>query len=416
MEKTKHFHYAWVMLIACCFISFSSGLFSNTSGVFLRPVSEALGVGMGQVSLYGTVRALCNGFATPFAGKIYKKYKERTVLACAYLVLVIGVALSGTVQSLWQFILLGCICGMANAFTFTLPVSLLLNNWFIKNNGFAIGIAMAISSFSGMVFNPILGAFVTSVGVRYTYLILAGIIAVFIFPVTLFVIKSAPAEKGLTPYGYDEIQQEKKDDELVVETGVSLSTAMKSPAFYMLFVAFGLTGIVSAFVAQLNNFGQSVGLSAAVAGTLASAALAGSVVGRPTLGAIRDKWGATGVVIAGGGMACLGFIILILSGSNPTYAVFMVGAFCIGWVNALTAAGSSLVTLSTFGRKDYAQIFSNLSVGITVIGAFAHTAFGFIYDIFGSYRPAFIVGVCFCAALIVLYLVAISIGKKLKWE
>ena len=131
---------------------------------------------------------------------------------------------------------------------------------------------------------------------------------------------------------------------------------------------------------------------------------------------MRDKLGVNGVVLVGGGMACLGFLILIISAGKPSYIVFLLGAFCIGWINALTAAGSSLITLSTFGKKDFAQIFANLTVGLTVIGAFAHTIFGYIYDFFGSYQPAFIVGACICVAFMILYLCAIVIGKKLKWE
>lgn len=52
----KKIHYAWIILIGVILIrGFSGGCINMTSGLFLAPVSNEIGVGIGRLSIYFSI-------------------------------------------------------------------------------------------------------------------------------------------------------------------------------------------------------------------------------------------------------------------------------------------------------------------------------------------------------------------------
>ena len=69
MKKIK-LHYAWFVLLGVILIrGFAGGGINMTSGLFLFPVSQEIGVGMGTLSIYFSITSIVMVLWLPFAGK-----------------------------------------------------------------------------------------------------------------------------------------------------------------------------------------------------------------------------------------------------------------------------------------------------------------------------------------------------------
>ena len=65
--KTVDFRKKLGILLSCAGLAVCSlGLIINVNGVFFKPISEALGVGRGAVSLTSTLTTLATGFASVY--------------------------------------------------------------------------------------------------------------------------------------------------------------------------------------------------------------------------------------------------------------------------------------------------------------------------------------------------------------
>ena len=65
-KKNSKFHYAWViMFCGCCIVGIQLGVFAYTIGNFYLPVSQTLGVGVGDIALYQTMQAFASALTFP---------------------------------------------------------------------------------------------------------------------------------------------------------------------------------------------------------------------------------------------------------------------------------------------------------------------------------------------------------------
>ena len=70
-QKKKKIHFAWWVLFGLAIMmGVARGGINNAASLFLTPVSEDLGVGMGQLTLYLSVSSIAMMVFLPFAGKI----------------------------------------------------------------------------------------------------------------------------------------------------------------------------------------------------------------------------------------------------------------------------------------------------------------------------------------------------------
>lgn len=68
--KKGGLHYAWVIMIACCFIQAGQlGIIMNCGGIFLQPVSSSIGCGRGDLAIYMTLQAWALALTMPLVGK-----------------------------------------------------------------------------------------------------------------------------------------------------------------------------------------------------------------------------------------------------------------------------------------------------------------------------------------------------------
>lgn len=171
MEKgRKKIHYAWFILAGCCIMQGASlGLINNCSGVFYSPVCQDLGFEMGKFTFYRMLYSISSALVLPFVAKSFQKLDVRAVISAAAVVFGVSNMAMGTFTELWQWYAAGMIQGIASSFLCMIAAPILLNNWFHKKAGIAVGISAAFSGLMGMMGSSALGFMIPALGWRASY-------------------------------------------------------------------------------------------------------------------------------------------------------------------------------------------------------------------------------------------------------
>lgn len=403
MAFISKFHYGYVIVFCCCLImGINIGLVMSCAGIFYKPVSSELGVSLGNFGLYMTFIYLFSTLMLSIAGKLIDKYSARWLLTISSAVLGLVFLGMSTFNAVWQFYVAGAFIGLSLAFLLYLSYPTLVNRWFNSNVGFFIGVCSAASGIGGVIFNPFGGYLIANYGWRTTYLIFGMIVLVLVTPLLALFLRNYPADKGLKALG------EKQTE--TVQSGVNYAIAIKSPVFYAL-IAFAFFMIsVSTLNLFIPTYVTSVGFSLEQSAFVASAIMLGVTIGKVVLGWINDKNTLFGVSTSVG-LGIIGLFFLLLGKSG--IAIMTVGGFLFGWAYAGVTVETALLVRTVFGSKDYAKIFSNVSIALAAGGAIMSGGWGYLSDIF-DFKYILITAIILLVISGIAAFYAIRVSRKFK--
>lgn len=392
-------HYGYVIVACCCLImGIDVGLSMSCAGIFYQPVSEAIGATTGEFGLYMSLSFLTSALSLGFAGRLMERYSARWLLTGSSAVLGATMALMSLFTKLWEFYVAGCVIGVTLAFLLYLSFPTLINRWFRRNVGFLIGICSAASGIGGILFNPVGGWILSQWGWHAGYLTFGGIILLVVTPATALLLRDYPAQKGVTPVGAaDEIEGEGGK---AVARGVDYSEAVRKASFYVLVLFAFLIMASSTLFLFLPKYASSVGFSIEQGALVASGAMAGVTVGKLALGYINDRSCRVGVLVST--LTGIAGLLCMLWMSQWIVAIIC-GAFLFGWCYAAVTVQTAVLVREVFGSRDYARIYSVVSIALAAGGTVASGAWGFIVDhtsfAFIFYMGSVMLGVCLLSGL-----------------
>lgn len=127
----KKIHYAWWLLLGLSImVGLAKGGIMTAGGLFLTPVTEDLGIGMGSLTLYFSISSIVTMIFLPLAGKIIAKYDIRTVLVTAIILQAGSFAMFGLMNSVWGWYLFCIPMSIGSIFVTQIAGPVLINNWF----------------------------------------------------------------------------------------------------------------------------------------------------------------------------------------------------------------------------------------------------------------------------------------------
>lgn len=399
------------------------GLVSSIAGVYMLPVSESLGVGRGEFSLWITVKSFTGVILMPVIGRLYSKMQNINILLVfGSLCMTIGILGFSFSTELWMFYAFAPLLGIGSTTFYTIGAPTLIQAWFAeKHRGKFMGIAAAFTGIGTFVWAPLFTYFLQSFGWRTAYLINAIFIFVLTFPFAL-VAKRDPADKGLKPYGYDPNAVEEAKVKPDAKLGCKSTTAIKHVAFWLAIIGALALSVGAGFNNNQPGIAEErlVPLvmdesgAAMVGAMMISVAAVGNLLGKIIYGALVDKIGlkiTTTVYIVLFGVAMILWIV-----TNNQF-VLLVGSFFFGMHNAIVSVGFPMIIRGLFGGKNFAQIWSWWSMPFTLLGGFSTSIIGFVYAAVGStYTFALMAGVG-CAVLCGIGLLgACAFIGKVKWD
>lgn len=417
LKKSK---YPWVIVITCLFWSgLIFGVMGNTVGLFYSPVAEEMGWTTKQVSFFMTIYPLVAGVCSPIAGKVFDKVKKiQVVLAAIGVVWGLTYIWSSTFNHLWQWTVYGVITGVLGGFLMYIPVPLVINNWFTKAKGVALGIAACFTNLMPAIANPILSAQIAAHGWRDVRLVVGIILIIVCTPITLIFVRKTPKEKGMLAWGEGEENEAAAAEKALNQTGTSAKTAFKSVAFWLALLMVACLVSCATINQRIASLANARGFDPVAVGMSASIILVGGVLGKFVLGFIRDK--THNAVITGLCCAAFGLVgcALFLFFGTSSVAMFYISIFIYGLGYAGLTVVPPIVVESAFGGKNFGQIYANVSVVTCVASSITSYIYAAIIDSHGGnyYEGCFVFAIILYAIFGVCVPLVVKLGQKLPRE
>ncbi|MFZ7944186.1 MFS transporter [Neobacillus sp. 19] len=411
-QKKGKIHFAWwVLLGLSIMIGLARGGINNAGGLFLTPVTKDLGIGMGSLSLYFSISSIVTMLFLPIAGKMMAKYDIRGLLIFAIILQAGSFAMFGLMNSVWGWYVFSIPMAIGSIFVATMAGPVIINRWFKKHNGLAMGIMMAAVGLFGAIIQPMVGNFIAEHGWRNAYITLGLVVIVIVIPVVLLTIRLKPEQKGLLPYGVQEATTE-GGKAAPTDRGVTMAVAKKSMAFYSLLMFFFFMTAIASFAQHIAPYAMGIGYDVEFAGKVMGAFMIGMLVGALAFGFLTDKIGArnTGVFSMLCGIVAIGLLIFIPGNA----AIFSIAIGIFGFVTASIGTLAPLITTAVFGMKEYSQIYATLGIGLAVAGIVALPGYGYVFDLTGSYTPVLYTIIVMLLINIALIIMAFKGKKRLE--
>lgn len=407
MNDKKKWHYAWIILIGVILIrGFAGGGINMTAGLFLAPVSQDIGVGIGTLSLYLSISSIFMLIWLPIAGKLMNKYDIRWMVIVGAVLQAGSFMLFGLMNSVYGWYILAIPNVMGATILVNLLGPILIHRWFAKNTGSMMGILMACVGIFGAVLQPITTRIIGHNGWRVAYRVIGGLTFIAVMISVLFFIRSYPKDKNTTIYGAGEVVAEAKDKPAKVYKDIDEGVATRSSAFLLLLLFMICITGVGVFVQHIPTYGGELGYSIESVGIALALSSIGSAIGSIAIGVISDKIGCLKTSIA---MISIGVVAVVLFFiSYQSFIIFSIAAFLHGLASSGIGVLAPILTIAFFGQKDYEKIFAKVMMGAPLASIILIPAYGFIYDQFKNYYVVLI-------GLLILLGVAflsISIGWK----
>lgn len=386
-RSNKH----WIVLIVVSFMfAAHAGIINNVIGVFYSPVSESLGILRGNFALHSTITMLSVGFVSLIVPSIIHRFGWKLSLTIGVILSFIGTAGMAFTENLMVFYILGAIRGIGGGFFGLVPMAMLINNWFIEKNGFAISIASGFSGLIGMVFAPIFASIIANLGWRNGFIAMGFAIVVFALPAILYPYSLTPEEDDLVPYGYKETENGQSESTVSGQDNMNTKTIMAS--FIAMIIFSVLHTNILGMNQHLSSYGESIGMSLQLSGYMLSAVMLGNIFFKLVIGPLTDRFGAIKATLFMNAMNVIGLLILITSEAEyPT----IFAAFLFGSVFSVGSVALPLLSNQFFGKQLSEKVFPTLTFTSSLGSAFSNTMVGYIFDFTGSYSSAFLIAVAF---------------------
>lgn len=390
---------------------FAGGCINMTAGLFLSPVSQELGVGIGVLSLYLSVMSAVSLIWLPMAGGLARRVPVKPLAATAAAFQGLSFAILGTLDHVSGWYLLAIPQAMGAAILVNLLGPILLSRWFPHSTGTALGIQMAFVYLFAAVSQPVASGLIASAGWRRAYLSI-GLTAFAAEAVAaLLLLRDRPEAGAPSPSpsaaGKNAPAMEGNAGSPALE--IPEEAALHSASFlFLLGFIVAMTG-AAVFTQHLPTYGGLLGYSSSRVGAALSLASLGSALGAAVIGAICDR--------IGGLRTCYGIIALwllavagfLFAGANPLsgggFPVFAAAAFLHGAACSSIPVLAPMLTMTFYGKGSFEKLYARVAMGAPLSSILLVPAYGFFYDFTGSYAGVLaMLAVLLCAAFLAIRL------------
>ena len=370
--------YRWVIvaaggLLGCIAIG---GMFSLP--VLLQPIARDTGWSVTGVSSAMTIGFLAMALTSMIWGNLTDRFGPRPVVLTGSVVIAASLALASQVTSLLAFqFIFGVMVGGATAAIFA-PMMATVTGWFDTHRSLAVSLVSAGMGMAPMTMSPLVAWLVSHHDWRTTMLIVSGIVAAIMIPVSLLVRRppglqaapSAPAVGAALP------------------AEMSLGEALRSPQFIILIATnFFCCATHSGPIIHTVSYAISCGIPLVAAVTIYSVEGFAGLFGRIFFGIAGDRLGAKRVLVAGLLVQAFGALAYAfvheLAGFYTVAAIF-------GFIYAGTMPLYSVIIRENFPLKMLGTVIGGTSMAGSLGMATGPLAGGLIYDTFASYAWLYI--------------------------
>jgi MFS family permease len=379
----------WILVGAVWItLAIASGLYFSFP-IFFVALLEEFSWSRGATAAAFSISAVMQGLLSPVVGTLVDRLGPRRVMLGGALVLGVACVFSSQINSLWSlYLIVGVLAAAGVCAVSWVPTGTLIARWFTERRGSAMGIAFSGMGAGVLAVGPLAQWLIAGYGWRAAYLVLGLGTLAMLLPLIWLGVRDAPGDAapardtaGKSP-----------------RWGAEVGDALRTRAFWALFFAYFCTPLaVFSVVTHQVAFAVDHGFPRLfVAGIFGLTGLL-SVVGRIGFGIAADRVGRATSATISYGCTALGTLCLLSLESWPHVAALYAYAILFGLGFGARGPIITAMAAQLFPGR-FGAIYGFLSVGNGIGGGVAPWFGGFVHDVTGSYRLAFLIAVGFCAA------------------
>ena len=393
------FFYGWT-IVAVGFLAHIASAFSisSTLSVFLKPLSNDLGISRGVFSLIRSGEILIGAAAAPLVGTLIDRHGGRWLMAAGGLVSGAGFLLLGQAKDFWQFLLFRwLLISPGDALMGGMVVNVSISRWFVRMRGRALALAGMGHGLAKVGMPLLVAALIVHTGWRAAWVVLGILTLVLVIAPSLLFMRRRPEDMGLLPDGRSRAQHDggapaSKADPArarvaIADVAWSRREALCTPAFWLIITTFGVahvgvTGLNLHVFAFVSDQGHPAMVAALVMSIIAFMQFSTPMV-----------WGLLAERSDIGRLIMAKFLIqaagIFLALSTPGLLSLYTGFFLYGIGMGGTSILAEMIWANYFGRISLGKIRGMGSLLTHAFSAGGPPFFGLLFDFTQSYDLSF---------------------------
>lgn len=397
------FFYGWV-IVGIAFVTMAICVTARTAfSLLLPPLIEEFGWDRGLAAGAFSFGFLVSALLGPTVGRVVDRHGPRPILLLGAALLGGGMLAATLITNpLTLYLTLGMMVGAGvNCMGYTVQ-SLYLPQWFARRRGLAIGIAFSGVGIGSILLLPVLQLLIQTDGWRAACWTMGVLALLVLAPINLFV-WHRPSDLGLRPDGDmaggggPARARLRIVDPVWAGTEWTLRRALRTGRFWWL--CLGYFGALYAWYAvqvhqtkYLVEIGFAPIEAAWALGLVPILGIPSQIIG----GALSDRIGREWVW----GLSNLGFALcyalLLMMETNPSTPLLYLMITTQGLLGYAMTSVMGPIVAEIFEGPHYGVIFGMITVASIGGGAVGPWAAGALYDLTGSYAPAFWLAIGLC--------------------
>ena len=380
----------------------------------------------GQLSLALTMTRVEGGLFGIVEGYLADRFGARRMVMVGLLALAAAFVFFAFTQNFWWFLLAFVLLSMGQGLGGWVPLMTLMNHWFVRRRGVAMGLVMVGMGVGAITIVPAIawatdpeaarlswipeiggwpsvpgGAIVGRLGWQFTALVVAGVVfvAALVLPRLIY---SRPEDRNLRPDGDPPLPSAGERAPAPVsghstpspapaadaDNEFTWQQALKTQAFWCISFGHGFGSmIILAIMSQLGLFMKDLGFSVQTTAWIVSLYTAVSIVFQLLGGMIGDRVPKNLALFVFTGLQAVAVVMLVISGQLGMIVLFAV-LFGIGFGGRtpLTTA----IRGEYFGRASFGKILGISTLPMNALLLIAGPLAGYMRDWLGDYNLAFL--------------------------
>jgi MFS family permease len=382
MQQT-HIPYRYIIAAACFGTqAVGVGLFVSY-GVFINPLIEEFGWSRAAISGASSLSFFLMGLLGVYVGRLNDTIGPRKVMLVTTCFIGLGFFLTSKTQSIWQlYLFYGILAGIGYSAIDVIALSTTAR-WFVKKRGSVTGL-VKVGTGAGQLIVPLTASLlITGFGWRRAFVAI-GIFGMLLLILISRLLRRDPEEVGLNA---KEKASPKTKVKVFEGTDLSFDQAIRTHQFWLIFIVnFIVVYCLLIILVHIVPFTRDLGVSAAKAAGVLSTIGGVSMLGRFSAGLFIDRFNSRLCMIV-----C--FVLLIstllwLQMADELWMIYLFAA-CYGIAHGGFFTAISPIVAEYFGIGAHGVLFGTIVFSGCFGGSIGPIVAGHIFDLTGSYSPAF---------------------------
>jgi len=368
--------YAWVRLFTALAISTLGSVGMWSVVVALPAVQAEFAVARADASLPFTLAMIGFGVGAVALGRLADRFGILASILCGAAALCAGYIGASLAPNLWVFALASFLSGFGTSVTFA-PLIADLSHWFTRRRGIAVTIVAAGNYLGGAVWPPIVQHFIDASGWRATH-----------FGIGLFCLAT------MTPLAFvllRRVATHTHEAEGAAAAGELARLGISPNALMALICAAGVGCCVAMSMPQVHivAYCGDLGYGVARGAEMLSLMLGFGIISRLASGFLADRIGGVATLLIGSFLQGVALVLyLLFDGLVSLYVISALFGLFQGGIVPMYA----IIIRQYFPPRE-AGTRVGIAIFATILGmAWGGWVSGWIFDLTGSYRAAFLNG------------------------